>query len=426
MNVLVLGGGGREHALAWRLARDRAVSRVFCAPGNAGIAQAADLVLLDPCHPDLVRQFVRDRDIALTVVGPELPLTHGVVDALLADGRLAFGPTRDAAEIESSKVFAKAFMERHRVPTAACALCESADEARRVVASGRFPFPLVVKADGLAAGKGVVIAADQATALAAIEAMMVDRQFGAAGERVLIEEHLRGPEVSVFVVADGTRTVAFGTAQDHKRARDRDEGPNTGGMGAFSPSPLVDAALADRITREIIQPTIAGLRGEGREFRGFLYAGLLLTAEFNARLGDPEAQVVLPRLDEDLFPLLRDAAAGSLHRDACRFTPDAAVGVVLASGGYPDRYETGKPIAGLDAVTDEPSGSARTLVFHSGTALCDGEVVTSGGRVLTVVGQADDFQSAMTAAYRGVSRISFQGVQYRTDIGAKAVAGRRP
>jgi len=432
MNVLVLGGGGREHALAWRLAQDRAVSRVFCAPGNAGIARVAELVSLDPCRADLVCQFVRDRDVALTVVGPELPLTHGVVDALMAEGRRAFGPTRAAAEIESSKVFAKSFMERHRVPTAACASCETADEARRVVASGRFPFPLVVKADGLAAGKGVVIAGDQATALAAIEAMMVGRQFGAAGARVLIEEHLQGPEVSVFVIADGTRTVGFGTAQDHKRARDRDEGPNTGGMGAFSPSPLVDAALADRITREIIEPTIVGLRGEGREFRGFLYAGLMLTSdgpkvlEFNARLGDPEAQVVLPRLDEDLFPLLRDAAAGALRQDTCRFTSDVTVGVVLASGGYPDRYETGKPIAGLDSASAVPSRSARTLVFHAGTALGDGAVVTSGGRVLAVVGQAEEFAEAMAAAYRGIGHIRFDGMQYRTDIGMKAIEGRTP
>jgi phosphoribosylamine--glycine ligase len=256
---------------------------------------------------------------------------------------------------------------------------------------------------------------------------MVRRQFGAAGERILVEEHLQGPEVSVFVVSDGTRAIGFGTAQDHKRARDHDEGPNTGGMGAFAPSPLVDAALADRITREIVEPTIAGLREEGREFRGFLYAGLMLTAdgpkvlEFNARLGDPEAQVVLPALDDDLSPLLRAAAAGSLGREGCRFRPGATVGVVLASGGYPDRYETGKPIAGLDELTGEPSGAGRTLVFHAGTALRDDAIVTSGGRVLTVVGEADDFESARQAAYRGVARIRFEGMHYRTDIGKKAL-----
>ena len=423
MNVLVLGGGGREHALAWRLASDGGVSRVFCAPGNAGTTLVAANVALDPGCPADVLAFVEEHDIALTVVGPELPLTRGVVDLLSARGRLVFGPTKAAAEIESSKVFAKQFMQRHRVPTANCEICSSAEEARAVVASGRFSFPLVVKADGLAAGKGVIVADDRPAALGAIDAMMVARQFGQAGDRILIEEHLTGPEVSFFVVSDGVRGLSFHSAQDHKRAYDGDHGPNTGGMGAFAPSPLVDAAMAARITDEVVAPTIAGMRAEGRLFRGFLYAGLMLTVdgpkvlEFNARLGDPEAQVVLPMLAEDLLPLVHDAAAGTLGRSSARFVTGATVGVVLASGGYPDRYDIQKPIAGLDEASSDPG----VLVFHAGTANRGDQVVTAGGRVLTVVGRGPDYASAMARAYQAVGRISFEGMHFRTDIGQKAI-----
>jgi phosphoribosylamine--glycine ligase len=427
MNILVLGGGGREHALTWRLACDAGVSRIFCAPGNAGIAQVAVTVPLDPANPADVLAFVEEHDIALTVVGPELPLTRGVVDLLSARGRLAFGPTRAAAEIESSKVFAKEFMVRHRVPTADCEVCSSADAARRVVASGRFGFPLVVKADGLAAGKGVIIAEDRTVAFGAIDAIMVGRQFGEAGERVLIEECLAGPEVSFFVVSDGVRGLSFCSAQDHKRAYDDDRGPNTGGMGAFAPSPLVDAALAARIIDEVVTPTIDGMRAEGRPFRGFLYVGLMLTSggpkvlEFNARLGDPEAQVLLPLLAEDLMPLLHDAAAGTLSRSSAVFASGATVGVVLASGGYPDRYETRKPIAGLDEAAAAPG----VLVFHAGTAIQGDQVVTSGGRVLTIVGRGPDYGSAIARAYEAVGRIAFEGMHWRRDIGAKAPGGAR-
>ncbi len=454
MNVLVLGGGGREHALAWRLACDGGVSGVFCAPGNAGIALVASLAPIDPADPEAVLSFVEQRNIGLTVVGPELPLTRGVVDRLTGAGHLVFGPTKAAAEIESSKVFAKEFMRRHRVPTGECVVCSSADAARRVVASGRFSFPVVLKADGLAAGKGVIVAADRETADAAIEAMMVARQFGQAGDRILVEEHLEGPEVSFFVISDGTRALSFSTAQDHKRAFDGDRGPNTGGMGAFAPSPLVDPGVAARITDEIITPTIDGMRAEGRPFRGFLYAGLMLTddgpkvLEFNARLGDPEAQVVLPMLAEDLFPLLRDAAAGTVTRSSAHFSACATVGVVLASGGYPERYQTGKLISGLDSAASDPN----VLVFHAGTAARpstapeerssvpnhrdrassdavprDGEnqIVTAGGRVLTVVGRGGTYGSAMSRAYEAIGRITFEGMHYRKDIGAKAM-GKSP
>jgi phosphoribosylamine--glycine ligase len=426
MKLLVLGGGGREHALAWRLSRDAGVRTVFCAPGNAGTADVARAVALDPCDPESVLAFVEQHDVRLTIVGPELPLTRGVVDALAARGRLAFGPTSTAAQIESSKVFAKEFMQRYRVPTAESVTCSSADEARATIDSGRFPFPVVVKADGLAAGKGVVIARDRREALDAIESMMIGRAFGAAGERVLVEEYLEGRELSFFAICDGTRAVAFHSAEDHKRAFDNDVGPNTGGMGAFAPSPLVDSRLAATITSGIIEPTVEGMRAEGRPFRGFLYAGLILTAagpkvlEFNARLGDPEAQVVLPMLGEDLLPLLLDAASGSLTRPDCRFSSGARAGVVLASAGYPGKYETGAVIRGLVEVAKEPG----TLVFHSGTRRQDGDVVTSGGRVLTIVGSGPDHASAIASAYRGVSRVSFEGMHHRTDIGAKALSPR--
>ncbi len=427
MNLLVLGGGAREHAIAWRLAADGGDARLYCAPGNAGIAALATLVPLDPADPAEVLAFVRQHDIDLTVVGPELPLTKGVVDLLASDGHLVFGPSKAAAAIESSKVFAKEFMQRHHVPTAACVICANAEDARRTVLSGRFGFPLVVKADGLAAGKGVIVAPDSSSAVAAIDAIMVARQFGPAGDRVIIEECLEGPEVSFFVIADGMRTVGFGSAQDHKRALDGDCGPNTGGMGAFAPSPLVDERMAARIQTEVIDPTIGGLRDEGRPFRGFLYAGLMLTAdgpkvlEFNARLGDPEAQVVLPMLAEDLTPVLMEAAAGDLRRCSCRFAADALVGVVLASGGYPERYETGKPIVGLEQATSRQG----VLVFHAGTARRNAEVVTAGGRVLTVVGRGADHRAAMTCAYGGASRISFDGMFYRRDIGEKAIRENR-
>jgi phosphoribosylamine--glycine ligase len=428
MKVLVLGGGGREHAIAWRLSRDADVSAIYCAPGNAGTVQVARNVAIDPANPADVLRFVEERSIDLTVVGPELPLTRGVADLLSSRGRLVFGPTRAAAEIESSKVFAKEFMRRHAIPTAAFDVCTTADEARAAIASGRFAFPVVVKADGLAAGKGVIIAHDAAEARAAIDAVMVDRQFGEAGERAVIEEHLEGPEVSVFAISDGTRAMPFQTAQDHKRAFDGDRGPNTGGMGAFAPSPLVDEALGATIADQVIAPTIEGLRREGRVFRGFLYAGLMLTAdgpkvlEFNARLGDPETQVLLPLLDEDLLPLLEQASAGRLSRTRCRFSSATEVGVVLASAGYPDKYATGKEISGLDRA----AALAGVLVFHAGTTWRDDHVVTAGGRVLAVVGGGSDYAEAMLRAYDAVAQVSFDGMYCRKDIGTKAVTHEGP
>src|SRR5712691_5052034 len=419
MRVLVLGSGAREHALASRLAAERDVAEVLCAPGNPGIAHIARIASADLSDADALLALAEHEQIDLTVVGPELPLSVGVADRFAADGRLLFGPTRAAAALESSKAFAKAFMARHNVPTARFHTSPSIDDALACVRSGEFGFPVVLKADGLAAGKGVVIADDRATAERAVVAAMRDRKFGAAGDRIVIEECLRGPEVSFFLVCDGARAVPIGTAQDHKRVFDEDRGPNTGGMGAFAPSPLVDAALEARIMREIVEPVIAGMAAEGHPFRGFLYAGLMLTAsgprviEFNVRLGDPEAQVVLPLIDEPLLPLLVAGATGTLPARPARFRAEPHVAVVLAAGGYPDAYKSGATIAGLDEAASVPGA----LVFHAGTAAHEGQVVTAGGRVLSVVGRGPTHRAAREIAYAAAARIHFEGMQYRRDIG---------
>jgi phosphoribosylamine--glycine ligase len=423
MRVLVLGGGGREHALVWKLAQDPEVTDLVCSPGNAGIRGNARVVGLDTASPKQVLAFVEQAKVDLTVVGPELPLTRGIADCFAAGGRLLFGPTQAAAEIESSKAFAKDFLARHCVPTPRYRRCESAEAALSVIERGEFSLPVVIKADGLAAGKGVVIAPDASGARETVRAMMVDRRFGDAGATVVIEEFLEGEEVSFFVLTDGRRIVPFLSAQDHKRVFDGDRGPNTGGMGAFAPCPWFDAGLEDRVMREIVRPVVDGLREEGREFRGFLYAGLMMTSdgpkvlEFNARLGDPEAQVLLPLLDEDLLPLLWQVASGRLERDGCAFRDGAAVGVVLASRGYPESVETGRVISGLE----EASGRDDVIVFHAGTAERDGQVVTSGGRVLTVVGCGPDHATAMMRAYDRAGRIHFDGAHMRRDIGLRAI-----
>ena len=423
MRILVIGSGAREHAMAWKLSREAGVSEVLCAPGNAGIADLARLIPVDPADPQAVLALAEREMVDLTVVGPELPLTRGVADLFQAHGRLLLGPTKAAAELESSKAFAKAFMARHRVPTAAYDVCDSPVAAQAVLASGRFGFPVVLKADGLAAGKGVVIAADPVEAARTVGAMMVDRRFGDAGCRLVIEEFMTGQEVSVFALTDGRRAVILPTAQDHKRAFDRDQGPNTGGMGAFAPSPLVDDDLLEQIRDTILMPTINGMREEGREFRGFLYAGLMLTpagpkvVEFNVRMGDPETQVVLPMIDSDLAPLLRDAAAGRLGEETCRLREWPRVGVVLASGGYPDHYESGKPITGLGDAASVPG----VVVFHAGTARRESHIVTAGGRVLTVVAEGKDYRQAIARAYEAAKRIHFDAVHMRRDIGQKAL-----
>jgi len=426
MRLLVIGGGAREHALVWKLAGEPGVDEVVCAPGNAGIARLARTVPADAADPDALLEVAARERVDLTVVGPEQPLERGVADRFAAAGRLLFGPTRAAARLETSKVFAKEFMARHGVPTARFAVCDTPGEALDVLARGTLGLPVVVKADGLAAGKGVVVAPDRAAAEAAVRDAMVDGRFGEAGRRVVLEECLTGAEASFFVLADGSRAVELVSAQDHKRAFDGDEGPNTGGMGAFAPSPLVDAAARRVIQASIVEPVLEGLRAEGQPYRGFLYVGLMMTAEgpkvieFNVRFGDPEAQVVLPMIESELAPALAAAAGGDVAGAACRFSADPRVGVVLASGGYPGKYESGRPIDGIDRA--EALGGV--VVFHAGTAERDGRIVTSGGRVLTVVARGADYRSAIDRAYEGVACIRFDGMHYRRDIGLKALAAR--
>ena len=424
MKILIIGSGAREHAIAWKLARERDVSAVVCTPGNPGIAAVAQCLPGDLTNPAQLLAIAAREGIDLTVVGPELPLSLGVADAFTAAGRAIVGPSKAAAALESSKSFAKDFMERHRVPTARYKVCETADAALAFVARGEFGYPLVIKADGLAAGKGVVIAEDRAAADAAVRQAMVDRTFGAAGERVVFEEFLVGEEASYFVLADGTSFVPLSSAQDHKRIFDDDRGPNTGGMGAFSPSPLITAAMEQRVIDEIVRPVLDGMQAEGHPYRGFLYVGLMLTddgpkvIEFNVRFGDPEAQVVLPMLDEDLSWLLGAAATGALPARPARFRDEPHVGVVLAAGGYPDQPESGKAISGLEAAAAVPGA----MVFHAGTAKRDGRIVTAGGRVLTVVGCGPSHREAIDIAYRAAEHIQFEGMQFRRDIGKKALA----
>jgi len=424
MRVLVIGSGGREHALCARFRAEPDVSDVICAPGNPGIAAVARLAPVKLADLHALLELAERERVDFTVVGPELPLSLGIADRFAAGGQLIFGPTAAAARLESSKAFAKDFMARHRVPTARFHVCRTLADALETLQSGEFDWPLVVKADGLAAGKGVVVAPDSATAEAAVTAFMQDRRFGDAGGTIVIEECLTGPEVSFFVISDGRTAIPIGTAQDHKRIFDDDRGPNTGGMGAFAPSPLVSEALSNRIMREIVTPVITGMADEGSPFIGFLYVGLMLTAdgprviEFNARLGDPETQVVLPLIAEPLLPRLVSAASGTLSENPCALSDEKLVGVVVASRGYPETSEFGCVISGAAAA----ELLSNVMVFHAGTAISNGQLVTDGGRVLTVVGRGATFGEAIAAAYRGVQTISFDGMQYRHDIGRKAMA----
>ena len=423
MRLLVIGNGAREHALVRRLSAEPEAAAIVCAPGNAGISQIARTVNVAVSDIDALLALADREAIDFTIVGPELPLSLGIADRFASQQRLLFGPSQAAARLETSKAFAKAFMARHRIPTARFRTCESADDALAVVRSCEFGLPVVLKADGLAAGKGVVVAADRGAAESAVVAAMNEHRFGASGDRLVIEECLTGPEVSFFAVSDGTNVLPIGSAQDHKRIFDDDLGPNTGGMGAFAPSPLIDTALRADIMHSIVEPVIRGMAQEGHPFKGFLYAGLMLTPkgpkviEFNVRLGDPEAQVILPLIDEPLLPLLVSAAKGSLTQSSVRFGHDRLTGVVLASRGYPESSESGQRIDGIDQAEAIPG----VAVYHAGTATRNGHIVTAGGRVLTVVGRGSRFDEATARAYAGVMPIHFDGMQYRRDIGRKAM-----
>ncbi|MPY88721.1 MAG: phosphoribosylamine--glycine ligase [Luteitalea sp.] len=419
MRVLVVGSGAREHALVWKLAREASVEQVLCAPGNPGVEDVATCAAIDAMDVNALVDLARRERIDLTVVGPEQPLERGVADAFGVAGLPLFGPTKRAARLETSKAFAKQFMTRHGVPTARGIICHRPAEANDAVAE--LGLPVAIKVDGLAAGKGVTIATDLETARVAIAAAMVGHQFGDAGRTLVVEEFLTGTEVSCFALCDGERAVPLVTAQDHKRLFDRDRGPNTGGMGAFAPSPHVTDEVRETVMRTIVRRVIEGMAYEGDPFRGILYCGLMLTAtgprvvEFNVRFGDPEAQVVLPLVDAELAPLMRDAAAGALMTTAVPAKPGVQVGVVLASGGYPGQVEVGLPISGLDRARDD------LLIFHAGTRRVGNRIVTAAGRVLTVVAGGPDFAAAIERVYDGVGGISFHGMQYRKDIGKKAL-----
>ena len=423
MRILVLGSGGREHALTWRLARDPEVTEIVCAPGNPGIALTTRCIPVDMLDPAAVLTLAERERVDLTVVGPEAPLERGLADLFRQNGRLIVGPSRAGAALECSKVVSKHFMGTHGIPTASFLVCDDADTALAAVAGDAFGFPVVVKADGLAAGKGVVVAETRAEAEAAVRAAMVERQFGPAGSRLVIEECLTGPEVSCFFLCDGERAIGLSTAQDHKRIFDDDRGPNTGGMGAFGPSPLADATLFRFTMREVVEPVLAGMKQAGDPYIGFLYVSLMLTPagpkviEFNVRFGDPEAQVVLPQLQGSLARALHAAAAGNLREGIVAPGGGRFVGVVIASRGYPASAEPGRIIEGLEEASAVPGA----LVFHAGTKLEGGRVVTAGGRVLTVVGEGETFEAAMETAYRATGLIRFDGMQYRHDIGRKAL-----
>jgi phosphoribosylamine--glycine ligase len=419
--VLIVGHGGREHAIAWALRRSPHVSEVFCAPGNAGIAALATVLPVDANNVDHVVSAASEIRPDLTVIGPETPLAAGVVDVLESAGFRVFGPTRAAARIECSKVYAKELLERHRVPQAAFRSFERAEEAVAWI-RGR-DHPCVVKADGLAAGKGAIVCATTDEAAAAVRAIMVERRFGDAGERVVVEEFLEGEEVSALAFVDGEYVLPMPLAQDHKRLLDGDRGPNTGGMGAIAPVPHVSPEVNRRVVREILEPAARALVAEGSPFRGVLFAGLMLTRdgpkvlEFNARFGDPEAQALLPLLETDLFEVFWASCAGRLDSVRLSWSARSAVCVVAASEGYPDDPVRGLPIYGLAEASAVPD----VLVFHAATAERDGQVVTAGGRVLNVVGLGDDLSGARKVAYEAMGRIRFEGMQYRPDIGLRAV-----
>jgi phosphoribosylamine--glycine ligase len=425
VNVLVIGGGGREHALAWKIAQSPRVARVFVAPGNAGTARDEALANVPlTAIPDLV-EFARREQVAFTVVGPEAPLAAGVVDAFRAAGLPIFGPTQAAAQLESSKDFAKAFMARHGLPTAQYRTFTDAHAAHAYVAERG--APIVVKADGLAAGKGVVVAATRAEADAAIDAMLVGNSMGDAGARVVIEDFLEGEEASFIVMVDGRHVLPLASSQDHKRLADGDAGPNTGGMGAYSPAPVVTPALHARIMREIVVPAVNGMAADGVPYTGFLYAGVMIGAdgapkvlEFNCRMGDPETQPIMARLKSDFVDLVEHAIAGTLDVAEAEWDRRAALGVVLAAAGYPDHPRKGDAIEGLERVT--PAAHPDVVVFHAGTAQADGRTVVSGGRVLCVTALGDSVRLAQRAAYAAVGDIRFAGMQFRTDIGHRAIA----
>ncbi|MBT8062529.1 MAG: phosphoribosylamine--glycine ligase [Gammaproteobacteria bacterium] len=423
MNILIIGNGGREHALAWKAAQSRRAEKVYVAPGNAGTAMEPGIenIAIDSGDTGALVTFALDHQVDLTIVGPEVPLAAGVVDHFTDRGLACFGPTAAAAQLEGSKAFAKDFMARHGIPTAAYGVFTETEAATRFIR--QTGAPIVVKADGLAAGKGVIIAHSVDDAEQAVHDMLAGNRFGDAGHRVVIEEFLEGEEASFICVCDGQRALALATSQDHKAVGEGDTGPNTGGMGAYSPAPVVDESMYQRVMREVIEPTVSGMAADGAPFTGFLYAGLMISPsgkvkvlEFNVRFGDPETQPVLMRLKSDLVELCLAAIAGELDQHHAEWDPRAALGVVLAAKGYPDSYESGQVISGLD--TPLPG---HVKVFHAGTAIRDGQTVTAGGRVLCVTALGETVNEAQQEAYRAAAVIDWTGKYYRHDIGHRAI-----
>ena len=434
MKILVVGGGGREHALAWRLAQSGRVQVVYVAPGNGGTATEPNIQNLPITEINTLLAFAIREEIAFTLVGPEGPLSEGIVDKFRAKGQKIFGPSKAAAQLEASKDFAKAFMTRHKIPTAKYESFTDAALAHAYIeANGA---PIVVKADGLAAGKGVVVAETKEQAHAAVDNMLTDNRFGSAGARVVIEEFLSGEEASFIVMVDGKNVLALASSQDHKRLRDNDQGPNTGGMGAYSPAPCVTPSIHAKVLREIINPTVAGMAADGIQYTGFLYAGIMIdakgqakTLEFNCRMGDPETQAIMARLKSDFVWVVEQAIAGKLDATELEWDRRTALSVVMAAGGYPEAPQSGDEISGLGTkgaamkIENKTGDSIETLVFHAGTKkLPDNSVVTTGGRVLAVTGLGDSIRMAQSNAYAAVNRIKFNGMQFRTDIGFRGIA----
>ncbi len=421
MKILVIGSGGREHALVWKLAQSPRADKIFCAPGNAGIAGQAECVAISADDVASLLSFAQKARIDLTVVGPEGPLTAGIVDTFAEKGLKIFGPTKSAAEIEGSKVFSKNLLSKYGIPCAESKTFTDFNAAADYVA--KKTLPIVIKADGLAAGKGVIIARSRQEALAALDLIMQKKAFGPAGDRALVEEFLEGEEASFLAFTDGEEVLPMPSCQDHKAAYDRDEGPNTGGMGAYSPAPVVTPDIQRQVMKEIMIPAVRGMAAEGRKYRGVLYAGLMIkngkpkVLEFNARFGDPETQPLLMRLKSDLIPALEATIDGNLRDMELEWETGATVCVVMASGGYPGAYEKGKEIFGLEEAARVPD----TFIFHAGTSVRDGKVVTSGGRVLGVTALGADIQEAIRRAYEAAGKISWEGAHYRRDIGRKAL-----
>jgi phosphoribosylamine---glycine ligase len=416
MKILIIGGGGREHALTWKIAQSPHAERIFCAPGNAGTAEIAENVAISVGDLKALVRFARENRIDLTVVGPDDPLAAGIVDLFAAEKLRAFGPTKSAARIEASKIFAKELMRAQKIPTAEARTFANSKDALHYCQ--RLEFPVVIKADGLALGKGVIIAADAAEANSAIDEMMTQGRFGDAGRRIVVEDFLRGTECSLHALVDGSSYRLLESARDHKRALDGDQGPNTGGMGAFSPANNWNDKLQSQFETKIMQPLLSGLLQQGIIFRGLLYPGLIITSdgarvlEFNCRFGDPETQALLPRMKSDLLPLLEATIDGNLAKCAIEWDTRAAVTVVLASGGYPDKYETGKTVSGLD----DAAKLEDVQIFHAGTKRANRDVKTAGGRVLAVTALGSTLEAARARAYEAVSRIHFENCQYRRDI----------